>query len=157
MSPWCAAGDVPTAANLNLHGGLRSHVAWLAMMGSGDSKLTVSLCLGSTAVFKWKVKSLSDSLYCLHHGDLLVMDGRCQDEYLHCMSPGLADRRVSGTYRWIRYHTLGSPLAARVSGSLPTCVQGSPVLGAVAVETPVSVLASLGVLVVLMCGLLGVL
>ena len=29
---------------------------------------------------------------------------------------GLADRWVSGTYRWIRYHTLGSPLAARVLG-----------------------------------------
>ena len=65
------------------------------------------------------------------------MDGRCQDEYLHCTSPGL-----------------GCPLAAGVLGSLPTRAHGSPVLGPVVGESPVSVLASLGLLVVLVCGLL---
>ena len=99
--------------------------------GTSDQKLIVSLSLGSAATFEWKAKSCSDSeasSYSIHNGDLLVMDGRCQDEYLHCTSPGLAERRVNITYRWIRYHTLGCTLAAGVLGSLPTCAQGSPVL-----------------------------
>ena len=89
MSPWCADGDVPTAANLNLYGGLRSYV-------SSEPKLIAFLSLGDTVTFTWKAKSCLDSEVgsCrLHHGDLLVMDGRCQDEYLHCTSPGLADRQ----------------------------------------------------------------
>ena len=28
LSPWCADGEVPSAANLNLYGGSRSHVTW---------------------------------------------------------------------------------------------------------------------------------
>ena len=94
MSPWCADGDVPTAANLNLYVGQRAHVAWHCddeSLFSGDPKLIVSLSLGSPAAFKWKAKSCSDSeaSSCwLHHGDLLVMDGRCQDEYFHCTSLG---------------------------------------------------------------------
>ena len=59
------------------------------------------------------------------------MDWRCQDEYLHCASPGLAGRRVNITYRWFRNHTSSCPLAAGVLGSLPTCAHGSPVLGSV--------------------------
>ena len=137
MSPWCADGDVPTAANLNLYGGSGSHVSWHCddeplFGGDGDPKLIVSVSLGSSVTFKWKAKSCLDSEVdsCrLHHGDLLVMDGRCQDEYLHCTGPGLADRRVNITYRWIRNHALSCPLAAGVLGSLPTCAQGSPVLG----------------------------
>ena len=86
MSPWCAEGDVPTAANLNLYGGSSSHVGWHCddeplFGGSGDSKLMISLSLGSPVAFKWKAKSSSDSeaSSCwLHHGDLLVMAGECQ-------------------------------------------------------------------------------
>ena len=111
LSPWCADGDVPSAANLNLYEGSRSHVNWHCddeslFGGFGDSKLIVSLSLGSSVTFKWKAKSCSDSEgnSCrLHHGDLLVMDGRCQDEYLHCTSPGLAEKRMNITYRWIRH------------------------------------------------------
>ena len=165
MSPWCADGDVPAAANLSLYGGSKSHVAWHCddeslFGGNGDPKLIVSLSLGSSVTFKWKAKSCSDSeaSSCrLHHGDLLVMDGRCQDEYLHCTSPGLADRRVNVTYRWIRYHTLKCHLAAGVLGSLPTCAQGSPVLGPVWGICPVPVGVLLGFLVVLLRGLLIVL
>ena len=99
-----------------------------------EPKLIVSLSLGDAATFKWKAKSCLDSEVgsCrLHHGDLLVMDERCQDEYPHCTIPGLADRRVNITYRWIRNDTLSCPLAAGVLGSLPTCAQGIPVLGPV--------------------------
>ena len=99
---------MPSAANLNLYGGSRSHVSWHCddeplFGGIGDPKLIVSLSLGSSVTFKWKAKSCSDSeaSSCrLHHGDLLVMDGRCQDEYLHCTGSGLADKRVNITYRW---------------------------------------------------------
>ena len=28
MTPWCAKGEMPSAANLNLYGGQESHVAW---------------------------------------------------------------------------------------------------------------------------------
>ena len=145
MSPWCADGDVPTAANLNLYGGSRSYVSWHCddeplFGGIGEPKLIVSLSLGNAVTFKWKTKSCVDSEVgsCrLHHGDLLVMDGRCQDEYLHCTSPGLADRRVNITYRWIWNHTSSCPLAAGVLGSLPTCAQGSPVLGPVSWGVPI--------------------
>ena len=156
---------MPTAANLNLYGGSRSHVSWHCddeplFGGIGDPKLIVSLSQGSSVTFKWKAKSCLDSEVSscrLHHGDLLVMDGRCQDEYLHCTSPGLADKRVNITYRWIRNHTSSCPLAAGVLGSLPTCAQGSPVLGPVSWGVPVPELVLLGLLVVLVCGLLFVL
>ena len=165
MSRYYADGDVPTAANQNLYEGQGAHVPWHRddeplFGGSGDPKLIVSLCLGSPVVFKWKAKSCSDSdasSFWLHHWDLLVMDGRCHDEYLYCTSPGLADRRVNITYRWIRNHTSGCPLAAGVLGSLPTFAHGSPVLGPVFGETSVPVLVLLAFLVVLICGLLFVL
>ena len=66
----------------------------------------------------------------MDHGDLPVMDGSCQDEFLHCTSPSLADRRVNITYRWIRYHPLVCRLTAGVLGSMPTCARGSPILEA---------------------------
>ena len=162
LSPWCADGDVPSAANLNLYEGSRSHVNWHCddeslFGGIGDSKLIVSLSLGSSVTFKWKAKSCSESEgnSCrLHHGDLLVMDGRCQDEYLHCTSPGLAEKRMNITYRWIRHHTFGCPLAAGVLGSLPACAKGSSVLGPGSKDSSVPELVYLGLLVVLFCGLL---
>ena len=87
----------------------------------------------------------------------MVINGGCQEEYLHCTSPGLAGRRVNITYRWIRNHTSSCPLAAGVLGSVPTCAHGSPVLGPVLGESSVPVLALLGILVVSICGLLFVL
>ena len=46
MKPWCAEGDVPTAANLNLYRGRSSHVGWHSddepLFGErGESKLIV--------------------------------------------------------------------------------------------------------------------
>ena len=87
MKPWCAEGDVPTAANLNLYRGWKSCVSWHCvdepLFGEyGDAKLIVSVSLGSSAVFRWRRQSCPDGeahLCCLGHGDILVMDGRCQD------------------------------------------------------------------------------
>ena len=60
--------------------------------GRGESKLIVSVSIGFSALFRWKPRSSpdceADSTW-LHHGDLLVMDGRCQDEYLHSTDPRL--------------------------------------------------------------------
>ena len=55
--------------------------------GGGDWKLDVSLSLGSSATFRWKARSCPDvaSDSCeLHHGDLLIMAGKVQDEYHIC-------------------------------------------------------------------------
>ena len=50
------------------------------------------MSFGSHVSFKWKGKSCRDGEVgscCLGHGDILVMDGQCQDEFLHCTDPGL--------------------------------------------------------------------
>ena len=97
MAPWCAVGDVPTCANLNYYGGPGSCVRWhsdneVLFGGRGESKLIVSVSIGFSALFRWKPRPSpdceADSTW-LHHGDLLVMDGRCQDEYLHSTDPRL--------------------------------------------------------------------
>ena len=100
---------VSTAANLNLYRGMDSCVRWHCddepLFGrGGTSKLIVSVSFGSHASFKWKGKSCLDrvvSSCCLGHGDILVMDGQCQDEFLHCTDPGLEQERIYVTFRWI--------------------------------------------------------
>ena len=111
---WCAEGEVPTAANLNLYRGKNSCVRWhcddepLFGRGQGTSKLIVSVSFGSLVSFKWKAKSClngENSSCSLGHGDILVMDGQCQDEFLHCTDPGLEQERINVTFRWIKRHT----------------------------------------------------
>ena len=136
MAPWCADGEMhrlPTCANLNLYGGLGSRVRWHSdnegLFGRrGESKLIVSMSFGVSALFKWKPGPSPDSdanASWLHHGDLLVMDGCCQDEYLHCTDPLQGGERVNITFRWIRNHVPRCPLAAGVVCCLPTCAKGS--------------------------------
>ena len=70
--------------------------------GSGVHKLIVSVSF--PVLFKWRGRSCLDSgeRSCwLGHGNILV-DGQCQDEFLHCTSPGLEHERINVTYRWIR-------------------------------------------------------
>ena len=132
MKPWCAEGDVPTAANRRGN----SRVNWHSddeplFGGSGVHKLIVSVSLGASVLFKWRGRSCLDSgeRSCwLAHGDILVMDGQCQDEFLHCTSPGLEHERMNVTFRWIRQHTHFCPLfKAGVACCLPTCAKGSSV------------------------------
>ena len=135
MAPWCAVGDVPTCANLNYYGGSGSCVRWhsddeVLFGGRGESKLIVSVSVGFSALFRWKPRSSpdceADSTW-LHHGDLLVMDGRCQDEYLHSTDPRLDGERVNITFRWLKNHVPQCPLDAGVVCCLPTCAKGLPV------------------------------
>ena len=82
---------------LNLFRGWKSRVGWHSdddpLFGErGDAKLTVSVSFGARALFQWKGKSCPDgeaSTCCLGHGDILDMDGQCQDEILHCTDHGL--------------------------------------------------------------------
>ena len=128
---------MPTVANLNLYRGRFSRVAWHGdnepLFGvRGESKLIVSLSFGTRACFKWKGESCSDSeaKSCwLDHGDLLVMDGQCQDEFLHRTDPGLEQERINVTFRWIKQHVATCPfLRTGVACCLPACAQGSGVL-----------------------------
>ena len=99
--------------------------------GSGVHKLIVSVSLGASVLFKWRGKSCLDSgeRSCwLGHGDILVVDGQCQDEFLHCSSPGLEHERMNVAFRWITQHTHFCPLfKAGVVCCLPTCAKGSSV------------------------------
>ena len=107
MKPWCAEGEVPTAANLNLYRGWKSCVGWHCddepLFGKcGDAKLIVSVSLGSFALFRWRRQSCSsdEGRSCrLDHGDILVMDGQCQDEFLHRTDPGREQEWISVTFR----------------------------------------------------------
>ena len=118
MKPWCAEGEVPTAANLNLYRGGNSCVGWhrddeLLFGEFGEAKLIVSVSLGGSAVFKWKRRFCPDNeghLCCLGHGDILVMDGRCQDKFLHRTDPCREQERINVTFRWIKQHVASCPL-----------------------------------------------
>ena len=138
--PWCAEGEVPTAANLNLYRGWKSCVGWHSdderLFGEyGDAKLIVSVGLGSTAVFRWRRRSCPDDeghLCCLGHVDILVMGGQCQDKFLHRTDPCREQERINITFRWIKQHVRSCPLLkAGVACCLRACAQGSsfPVMG----------------------------
>ena len=140
MQPWCAEGEMPTAANLNLYRGWLSCVGWHSddepLFGKcGDAKLIVSVSLGTFALFRWRRQSCpsDEGRSCrLDHGDILVMDGQCQDEYLHRTDPGRGQDRINITFRWVKQHVSSCPLLkAGVACCLPTCAKGSsvPVMG----------------------------
>ena len=103
---------MPSAANLNLYRGRSSHVGWHSddepLFGErGEAKLIVSVSFGTQALFKWKGKSCpsNDGHSCwLGHGDILVMDGQCQDEFHHCTDPGSDQERINITFRWVKQH-----------------------------------------------------
>ena len=158
MKPWCAEGDLPTAANLNLYRGWKSCVGWHCddetLFGKcGDAKLIVSVSLGSFALFRWRRQSCSsdEGRSCrLDHGDILVIDGQCQDEFLHRTSPGREQDRINITFRWVKQHVSSCPCSkAGVACCLPTCAQGSS--GPVLVKVSCGVFLVLGFLLGVLC------
>ena len=135
-----------TAANLNLYRGWTSCVGWHRydepLFGvCGVEKLIVLVSFGTQALFRWKGKSCSDSeahLCWLDHGAILVMDGQCQDEFLHCTDPGLDQERINVAFRWVKQYVVSCPfLRTGVACCLPTCAQGSSVSGTVIVRNGV--------------------
>ena len=132
MMPCCAEGDVPSAANLNLYRGRSPRVGWHSddepLFGErGEAKLIVSVSFGTQALFKWKGKSCpsKDGHSCwLGHGDILVMDGQCQDEFHHCTDPSSDQERINITFRWVKQHVaFCSFLRTGVACCLPTCAR----------------------------------
>ena len=124
MQPWCAEGEVPTAANLNLYRGWKSCVGWHC----DDEPLFGKCGDGKFAFFRWRRQSCLSNLCrsCrLDHGDILVMDGQCQDEFLHRTDPCREQERINITFRWIKQHVSSCPLfRTGVACCLPTCAQG---------------------------------
>ena len=94
-SPDEALVCLPTAANLNLYREGTSWVNWHSdneplFGGSGVHKLIVSVSFGAPVLFKWRSRSCLDSgeRSCwLGHGDILVMDGQCQDDFFTVQVP----------------------------------------------------------------------
>ena len=119
---WCAEGDVPTAANLNLYWRWKSLVGWHCDDGPlfgrcGVEKLIVSVSFGrhpgalqmeASPVQTVKLDRASLAM-------ILVMDGQCQDEFLHCTDPGLEQERINVTFRWIRQHVASLSIADKGS------------------------------------------
>ena len=52
----------------------------------------------------------------------LVMDGQCQDEFLHCTSPSLEQEQTDVTFRWIKQHSVSCPLRTGIVCCLPRAV-----------------------------------
>ena len=84
--------------------------------------------MGLRRFFKWNGKSCpsNDGHSCwLGHGDILVMDGQCQDEFLHPTDPGSDQERINITFRWVKQHVAScSFLRTGVTCCLPTCARG---------------------------------
>ena len=95
LSPWCGRRELPTGVNLNRYSGPSSSIGWHSdnepLFGPQNSpKLIVSMSLGNSVEFKVRrVRGGIPSPITLDHGDLLVMDGRTQSEYVHCTASGL--------------------------------------------------------------------
>ena len=125
---------MPNAVNLNFYRGRDSCIRWhcddepLFFGRAGTPKLIVSVSFGSHVSFKWKGKSCLDgevSSCWLGHGDILVMDGQWQDEFLHRTDPGREQERINVTLRWITWHTASCALRSGVVCCAPTCAQSS--------------------------------
>ena len=131
LSPWCDRRELPTGVNLNRYSGPSSFVRWHSdnepLFGPQNApKLIVSVSLGNSVEFKVRRRGQGNvpSLITLDHGDLLVMDGLTQSEYVHCTASGLQGPRVNLTFRWVAQHIASCPLAGVMGCVLPSCVQG---------------------------------
>ena len=130
LTPWCAKGEVPTGVNLNWYAGNGSFIPWHCdnepLFGSpSEPKVIVSMSLGHSALFKLRRRASENtpSQIRLDHGDLLVMDGLTQLEYVHSTASELEGPRVNLTYRWISQHIRSCPLAGLIGGALPSDAQ----------------------------------
>ena len=126
LSPWCGRRELPTGVNLNRYSGPSSCIRWHSdnepLFGPQCSpKLIVSLSLGNSVEFKVRRgRGSVPSLITLDHGDVLVMDGLTQSEYVHCTASGLQGPRVNLTFRWVAQHIASCPLASVVGCVLPS-------------------------------------
>ena len=127
LTPWCAKGEVPTGVNLNRYAGDGSFIPWHCdnerLFGSpSEPKVIVSMSLGHSVLFKLRRRASEKTVtpIWLDHGDLLVMDGLTQEEFLHSTASELEGPRVNLTYRWISQHIRSCPQAGLICGALPS-------------------------------------
>ena len=106
---------MPTGVNLNRYSRPSSCIRWHSdnepLFGPQNApKLIVGMSLGNSVEFKVRrrMQGKVPSLITLDHGDLLVMDGLTQSEYVHCTASGLQVPRVNLTYRWVAQHIVWS-------------------------------------------------
>ena len=97
LTPWCAEGEVPTGVNLNRYAGKGSRTPWHrdneCLFGHpSEPKVIVSTSLGHSALFKLRRRASENtpSGIWLDHGDLLVIDGLTQSEYVHSTASELS-------------------------------------------------------------------
>ena len=96
---------MPTGVNLNWYSGSDSCIPWHSdnhtLFGPQNSrKLTVSMSLGCSVEFQVRrAPGEVPSSIQLDHGDLLVMDGLAQTEYVHRAVSGLQGPWVNLTFR----------------------------------------------------------
>ena len=61
----------------------------------------------------------------LSHGDILVMDGKAEDQFELWTEAGVQGERIDLTYRWIKQHDPGCVSATTgVLCCLPSCAEG---------------------------------
>ena len=130
LTPWCAKGEVPTGVNLNRYSGNGSRIPWHCdnerLFGlPSEPKVIVSMSLGHSVLFKLCRRASEKTVtpIWLDHGDLLVMDGLTQEEFLHSTASELEGPRVNLTYRWISQHIRSCPQAGLICGALPSEAQ----------------------------------
>ena len=72
-------------------------------MCGGESHCTGELWYLCVLQMEGRVLHDSDaSSFWLDHGDVLVLDGECHDEFLHCTDSSLEQERINVTFRWTR-------------------------------------------------------
>ena len=116
--------------NLNRYAGDGSFIPWHRdnerLFGlPSEPKVIVSMSLGHSVLFKLRRRTPEKTLsqIWLDHGDLLVMDGLTQEEFLHSTASELEGPRVNLTYRWISQHIRSCPQTGLICGALPSEAQ----------------------------------
>ena len=122
IMPMCGIHEAeqwPNSCNVNLYEGPRSSVDWhrdseSMFQGSSSSIRIISLSLGGARTFLLKDRRSSQiTSVKLFAGDLLVMDGRMQQHYLHKVPKASKDNqqedRINLTWRWVVGHHDGCP------------------------------------------------
>ena len=117
VMPICGIHDEalwPNSCNLNLYEGGQDVVGWHAdnealFGGAEEPILIISLSLGAERVFELKDKHSSQGLFKrvrFGAGDLVLMDGRVQQHFLHRVPRASAGGdRINLTWRWITHHS----------------------------------------------------
>ena len=137
MRPWCAMGEgeMPGRVKLILKRGEKScisrHSDKEPMFGGfGGPKLIVSVSFGCDATFRWVRNSDRDGSsgwsQRLSQGDVLVTDGKAQDQFEHWTKAGAQGERINLTYRWIKLHNPGcvSATTGVFLCCMPSCAEG---------------------------------